>query len=191
MQAACLIAKNLACQRGGRRLFSALSLRLVAGEAALVNGANGAGKTSLLRVLAGLLRAEQGCVEWAGTVGLLDDRLALDGAEPLQAALVFWARIDGVAPAALADNLARVGLAGLGDVPVRYLSTGQKKRAALARLLGQRAGHWLLDEPLNGLDVAGVALVEELVAERRAAGGVVVLASHQPMALPGAQVVNV
>ena len=77
------------------------------------------------------------------------------------------------------------------DIPVRYLSTGQRKRAAFARMLGQGADNWLLDEPLNGLDAQGVTLVEQLIAEHRAKGGVVVVASHQPIDLPNAQVIDV
>jgi heme exporter protein A len=112
-------------------------------------------------------------------MGLVDERPALDPHQPLGKALALWQRIDGPA-----DNLAaRLGLAELMDVPVRYLSTGQKKRAALARLIGQRAPIWLLDEPLNGLDVKGVALVESLAADHCRTGGICVIASHQPMAL--------
>ncbi|MFN5903915.1 MAG: ATP-binding cassette domain-containing protein, partial [Novosphingobium sp.] len=98
----------------------------------------------------------------------------------------FWQRLDGAGDA----QLARLGLTALGEVPVRYLSTGQKKRAALARLLGQEAAIWLLDEPLNGLDTRGVALVEALVAEHCAAGGLALVASHQPIALPGGQAID-
>ena len=116
-------------------------------------------------------------------LGMLGDHAAI---EPLGRALAFWERIDGSA----AQETERLGLSSLLDVPVRYLSTGQRKRAALARLLGQRAETWLLDEPLNGLDRDGTALVEALVAEHRAAGGTVVAASHQPIALPGAQTLD-
>jgi len=97
------------------------------------------------------------------------------------AALAFWERFDGRA----ATATEALGLADLGDVPVRYLSTGQKKRAALARLIAQGAPIWLLDEPLNGLDSAAVQLVETLVANHCASGGLAVVASHQPIALPG------
>lgn len=120
-------------------------------------------------------------------MGLVDERPALDEHQPLGRALSFWSAIDETEPVALGP----VGLAGLEEVPVRYLSTGQRKRAAFARLLAQRADNWLLDEPLNGLDTEGVALVGSLIANHRAQGGVVVIASHQPVTLPDKQVIDV
>lgn len=196
MQGCSLAAHDLACRRGDRLLFAGLSLSLAAGEALHVLGANGIGKSSLLRILAGLLppsltyfesgtQPKRGTVAWQGSVGLLDGNLALDEHLPLGRALAFWRRVDGSEL-----DVERLGIGGLMDVPVRYLSTGQRKRAAFARLIGQADDHWLLDEPLNGLDNQGVALVEDLIAERRAAGGVVVVASHQPIALPEAQVLD-
>ncbi len=176
-----LVASNLACRRGDRLLFSALSLELAAGQALHVRGANGTGKTSLIRILAGLLRAFEGSVEHQGGMALLDQNLALDEHQPLGRALAFWQALDGDTGA----HLHRLGLAGLLEVPVRYLSTGQRKRAAMARLLGQRAQIWLLDEPLNGLDTQAVALVEEMLAEHCRAGGIALVASHQDFTLPG------
>ena len=172
-----LAATDLACRRGERLLFSGLPLALGPGEALQVSGPNGIGKSSLIRILAGLLRPFAGAVEREGAVGLLDERPALDGAVALGVALRFYHDIDHADQA-----LDRVGLHRLDDVPVRYLSTGQTKRAALARLIGQRASIWLLDEPLNGLDSGGVALVEELLAEHLAGGGLAVIASHHPLA---------
>lgn len=175
-----LTAKDLACRRGDRLLFARLSLDLAAGQALQVAGANGLGKSSLIRLLAGLMRPFAGGVERIGTLALVDEKPALDEHQPLGAALGFWSALDrGTAP------LDRLGIAGLMDVPVRYLSTGQRKRAALARLIGQQASVWLLDEPLNGLDTHGVTLVETLVGEHCAAGGIAVVASHQPFTLPG------
>ena len=188
MQASGLIARELFCRRGDRLLFGALDLAVERCGAVHLVGPNGIGKTSLLRMLAGLLAPSPpaGSLHWHGSVAYLDAKLALDEHLPLGQALEFWRKLDR------ADDLplTQLGLAELADVPVRFLSTGQRKRAGLARLLGQRADHWLLDEPLNGLDAAGAALVEQLIAARRAAGGVVIVASHQPLALPGAQVLD-
>ena len=181
MQARRLAARDIACRRGDRLLLRGLSFSLGAGEALQLAGANGIGKSSLMRILAGLLVPFAGTVEREGTIGLLDERPALDPHLPLGEALGFWQRLDGPHDNRAAD----LGLAGLEDVPVRYLSTGQKKRAALARLICQQAPLWLLDEPLNGLDTRGVALVEGLVAEHCAEGGIAVIASHQQIAVPG------
>ncbi len=181
MQARRLAARDIACRRGDRLLLRGLSFSLGAGEALQLAGANGIGKSSLMRILAGLLVPFAGTVEREGTIGLLDERPALDPHLPLGEALGFWQRLDGPHDNRAAD----LGLAGLEDVPVRYLSTGQKKRAALARLIGQQAPLWLLDEPLNGLDTRGVGLVEGLVAEHCAEGGIAVIASHQAIAVPG------
>lgn len=183
MQDCRIAANNLACRRGDRLLFRGLSFALSSGQALQLVGANGIGKSSLIRILAGLAPAYAGTVERAGTVGLVDERPALDPHKPLSEALQFWQRIDGPAD----NELAQLGLSALLDVPVRYLSTGQKKRAALARLLGQKAAVWLLDEPLNGLDTKGVALVEGLAAQHCRAGGICVIASHQPFKLADLQ----
>ena len=181
MQACRLTASDLSCQRGERLLFRGLSLALDAGEACQITGANGVGKSSLIRIVAGLLPPSAGSVDIAGTIGLIDERPALDPQQPLGKALAFWSRLDGQADAAMD----RLGLTNLLDVPVRYLSTGQKKRAALARLIGQSAAVWLLDEPLNGLDKDAVGLVEALASEHCAGGGICLIASHQSFALSG------
>lgn len=175
-----LAATDLACRRGERLLFRGLSFALGPGEALQVAGPNGIGKSSLIRILAGLLRPFSGTVERIGAIGLIDERPALDGYRPLGGALEFWATID--APAAPAPAL---GLDELLEIPVRYLSTGQRKRAALARLARQGAPVWLLDEPLNGLDVEAARACEALIADHCAQGGLAVIASHQPIAVPG------
>ncbi|MDB5725402.1 MAG: heme exporter, ATP-binding protein CcmA [Novosphingobium sp.] len=185
MQPCRLIVRDLACRRGERVLFAGLSLTLEPGEALHVRGPNGIGKSSLLRILAGLLPSFEGTVERDGAVALLDERPALDPLLPLGRALRFWAAMDGDAA-----DLEALGLGELIDVPVRYLSTGQKKRAALARLIGQRAPIWLLDEPLNGLDQHAVAVVEALVSEHCRRGGICVIASHQPFALDAAKLLD-
>lgn len=181
MQECRLAATDIACRRGDRVLLRDLGFSLGPGNALQLSGANGIGKSSLIRILAGLLRPFAGSVERSGSLGLVDERPALDPHLPLGRALGFWQRLDGPAD----NEAARLGLSGLDDVPVRYLSTGQRKRAALARLLGQQAQIWLLDEPLNGLDASGVTLVETLTAEHCREGGIAVIASHQPFALPG------
>lgn len=185
-----MTATDLACRRGDRVLFRGLSLALGPSEALQIRGVNGAGKTSLLRIVAGLLRPLAGQVSSTGAIGLLDEHPALDPHRALGAALAFWAEFDGVGFLARESIADRLGLGDLLDVPVRYLSTGQRKRAAFARLIGHGAAIWLLDEPLNGLDREAVGLVEELTTEHCSAGGICVVASHQPFALAGLQMLD-
>jgi heme exporter protein A len=178
-----LTAHDLACRRGERLLFRRLSFRLEAGAPCHVTGANGAGKTTLIRALAGLCTPYAGLVERVGALALLDERPGLDPDLPLGRALAFWFGLDSAA--ASTAIMARLRLEALAEVPVRYLSTGQKKRAALALVLGQAAPIWLLDEPLSGLDVASQDLVSELVHEHCQGGGIALIASHQPLDVPG------
>ncbi|MCH2487933.1 MAG: heme ABC exporter ATP-binding protein CcmA [Erythrobacter sp.] len=200
MQGAGLTARELYCRRGDRPLFGGLDLTLERGEALHLTGPNGIGKSSLIQILAGLRKPSdflaahgegltRGSVEWSGSVALLDGRLALDEAVTLQQALAFWARLDR-SENLTSEHAEMLGIEALMDVPVRYLSTGQRKRAGLARLLGQQADHWLLDEPLNGLDADSVATVEKLITQRRAEGGVIVVASHQAIVLPDASTLD-
>jgi heme exporter protein A len=178
-----LTAEDLACRRGDRLLFRRLSFRLEAGAACHVTGANGAGKTTLIRAVAGLTTPYAGRVTREGALALLGERSGLDPDLPVGRALDFWFALDGVADRAAI--MARLRLAGLAEVPVRYLSTGQTKRAALARVLGQAAPIWLLDEPLSGLDTASQGLVAALVREHCESGGIALIASHQPLDVPG------
>ena len=178
-----LAAENLACRRGERLLFRRLSFRLEAGMACHMTGANGAGKTTLIRALAGLTTPYAGEVRREGALALLAERTGLDPDLPLGRALAFWFDLDGVADRQAI--MARLRLEALAEVPVRYLSTGQQKRAALARVLGQAASVWLLDEPLSGLDTASQGLVSTLVREHCAGGGIALIASHQPLDVPG------
>lgn len=178
MQPCRLVAEDIACRRGDRVLLRGVGFALGPGDALHLAGPNGIGKSSLLRILAGLMRPYAGRVEASGAMALSDEHLPLDGHRPLAAALDFWRRIDG---AAGHDDL--FGLDDLGDVPVRYLSTGQRKRAALACIAASGAGIWLIDEPLNGLDAHWSGVVQIAIEAHRDRGGIAVIASHQPLAL--------
>ena len=181
MSDAALRLTDVACLRGGRMLFRGVSLTLGPGESALLTGPNGVGKSSLLRLCAGLLPAFAGTVDRRGGIALTDERLALDMDLPLATALAFWAQLDRAEPEAVSAALDAMALTRLADVPVRMLSTGQRKRAMLARVIASNAPIWLLDEPGNGLDSASTDLLGAAVAAHLASGGIVVAASHQPL----------
>ncbi|WP_370690777.1 heme ABC exporter ATP-binding protein CcmA [Falsiroseomonas sp.] len=191
-----LEARDLACWRGDRAIFAGLSFHLEAGGALLLLGANGAGKSSLLRLLAGLIPAAEGELLWEGADALADrvahaGRLRYlshqDALKPSLTArenLEFYAKLWG---GDVAAALQAVGLADLAELPARMLSSGQKRRLALARLALAPAPLWLLDEPTVGLDAASVTRLGGLLATHRAAGGAVIAATHLPLPLPGAR----
>jgi heme exporter protein A len=185
MQPCRLAARDLACRRGDRLLFKGVGFELQSGGALQLAGPNGIGKSSLMRILAGLLRPYAGQVEHDGLRALSDERPALDAHRPLGEALDFWRRIDRAGEAR-----ADFGLQDLLDVPVRFLSTGQRKRAALARLAASGAQIWLLDEPLNGLDKHWSTAVQAAIEAHRAQGGIAVIASHQPLQLQALRAVS-
>lgn len=166
--------ENVRLRRGRKLLFEGLDLALGAGEALHVSGPNGSGKSSLIRLAAGLLRAECGHVERAA-LALADEKLALDRELPLKRALSFWStNVDG--------PMNSLGIAHLAEVPVRLLSSGQAKRAALARVAASGAPLWLLDEPLNALDTDGAERLSSLIERHLSSGGAALIASHQPVA---------
>ncbi len=176
-----LFVEGLSCVRGGRILFRGLSFALQPGQAGLLTGPNGVGKSSLLRLLAGLLTPSAGLCHAPGTRALCDDRLALDEHLPLEQALHFWARLDGMGEADVASAMERAGLAYLAEVPVRYFSTGQRQRARLARTYLSGAKLWLLDEPANGLDSDSVTQLGAVLQDHLDGGGIILAASHIPL----------
>lgn len=171
---ALLQGQGLALVRGGKLLFEELELELGAGEAIHLTGPNGSGKSSLIRLIAGLLRPNAGRIERV-EAALADEALALDSELPLRRALEFWRG------PRLGDAMTAFHLDDLAQVPVRLLSTGQAKRARLARVMASGAPLWLLDEPLNGLDRDGAERLDAAIAAQRRAGGAVVAASHHPL----------
>jgi heme exporter protein A len=193
-----LVGEGLACRRGGRPVFAGLNCRLPAGGALLLTGANGSGKSSLLRLLATLLAPAAGRLLWQGSPVAQDDagyRTALhyvghlDGLKPSLTGLEmlgFWAALRGVPAPAAEPALAAFGLDDVVNFPCRWLSAGQRRRLALARLVAAPAPIWLLDEPTAALDADGEARLVAAIAEHRAAGGRVAIATHQPLTLPGA-----
>lgn len=201
---AALEARAISCVRGERELFSGLHLQVFAGQCLHIRGENGVGKTSLLRLLTGLASPDSGEVLWNGhpikkeaseyhsKLLFLGHRDALK--EDLSAIenLRMYAAIDGIA---LSEQdafsaLWRFGLKGREDLPVNYLSAGQKKRVLMARMVTRRAQVWILDEPFNALDSHAAQELQGLIAEHLEGNGLVLLTSHQPLAIPGLRVLD-
>ena len=171
---------NVAVMRGNRLLLRGLSVAARAGDVIWIRGANGCGKSSLLRLVAGLLTIMSGTIHAEGRMALADENLALDANVPLGAALRFWADLDGASADARHAALTDMDLQNLLHIPVRFLSTGQRKRASIARVLASNADIWLMDEPYNGLDSANCARLDQAIIARAASGGIVLVAAHQP-----------
>ncbi len=190
-----LAGHGLVCERGGRTVFSGLDFAVAGGSALLVTGRNGAGKSSLLRMIAGLVHIaggsftfdngepERTIAEQAHYLGHLD---ALKPSLSVIENLRFWSRFLGTGGAAPADALEAVGLAGLSDLPAAYLSAGQRRRLSIARLLAVKRPIWLLDEPTSALDAAAQDRLAELMHAHLAGGGLIVAATHAPIGLSSA-----
>jgi heme exporter protein A len=191
-----LSAAELACHRGGRDVFSGVSFALGSGEALMIGGRNGAGKSSLLRLIVGLLRAAAGRITLEGgdpelsvaeQAHYLGHQDALKGSLSVAENLRFWADFLGAGPAQADAALDAVDLGAVAGLPAAYLSAGQRKRLSIARLIAVARPIWLLDEPTSSLDAAAQDRLAQLMQAHLAGGGLVVAASHGPIGLAGAQ----
>ncbi len=192
-----LVADNLAGARGGETVFSGISFSLGAGEALAVTGPNGVGKSTMLRMIAGLLPLETGSVrleeaeapfdELAGAIHYLGHLNAMKTALSVTENLAFWRDFNGEPHLSVLEALEMVGLDTIGHLPFGYLSTGQKRRAAIAKLLVSYRPVWLLDEPTAGLDKASEKQFAELMEAHLDDGGIIVAATHLALGLKQAQ----
>jgi heme exporter protein A len=191
-----LKADNLACNRGGREVFAGLNFSLSGGEALVVTGRNGAGKSSLLRMIAGLVHVAAGRLELEG--GEPDASIAeqahyvghQDAVKPSLTVgenLKFWAQYLGASEPATDPALQAVDLAPLANLPAAYLSAGQRRRLSIARLVAVPRPLWLLDEPTSALDVPSQNRLADLMRSHLAGGGMIVAAAHGPIGLERAR----
>lgn len=189
-----LEAENLAGERGGETIFAGLSFALSEGEALVVTGPNGSGKSTLLRIICGLLLPEAGKVELSedGTVlpvraacHYLGHQNAMKPALSVRENLSFWQKFNGAAQTEIDEALEAVDLPGVEHLPFGYLSTGQKRRVSIAKLLVSHRPLWIVDEPTAGLDKASEARFAELMRGHMRDGGMIVAATHIPLGLEG------
>jgi len=187
-----LVLDDLAGGRGGRVLFAGVSLRLGAGEAAVLRGPNGAGKTTLLMIVAGIVRPFAGSAKieggdpelrWETDIAHLPHRPAIKARLTVAENLKFWADLNGASRGNVEPALEQVGLAAIAGLDAGYLSAGQMRRLALARVLAAERPVWLLDEPTAALDASGEALVARLIDAQLARGGIVLAATHHDLGL--------
>jgi heme exporter protein A len=191
-----LSASDLACVRSGRNIFSDLNFSLDSGAALQVSGNNGAGKSSLLRMIAGLVRIVHGRIELQGgepELSVAEQSHFLGHQDPIKPALSvtenlqFWTAYLGAGGLSPAAAIAAVALDEIADLPAAYLSAGQRRRLSIARLLAVRRPIWLLDEPTSSLDAAGQARLAEFLRAHLSGGGLIIAATHGPIGLEGAQ----
>ena len=187
-----LSGSGVRCVRGGREVFSGLDFAASAGEALAVTGRNGSGKTSLLRLIAGLLTPEGGSIGLEGGEGeltlpeqahFLGHRDALKPALSVMENLAFWREFLGGEAFDLRECLVAVGLDHAAGLPAAFLSAGQRRRLSIARLLAARRPVWLLDEPTNALDTSGQAMFATLMGDHLARGGLIIAATHAPLGI--------
>jgi heme exporter protein A len=187
-----LSGRNVRCVRGGREVFSGLNFETSSGEALAVTGPNGSGKTSLLRLIAGLLTTADGAIELEGgdpeltlpeQAHYLGHRDALKSALSVVENLSFWRDFLGGEVFDAKMSLAAVGLDHAGELPAAFLSAGQRRRLSMARLLTVRRPIWLLDEPTSALDADGQTMFASLMREHLARGGLIVAATHAPLGI--------
>jgi len=187
-----LSGRGIRCVRGGREVFSGLDFAVTSGEALAVTGANGSGKTSLLRIIAGLLALAGGSIDLEGGEGeltlaeqahYLGHRDAMKPALSVLENLSFWRNFLGGEVFDAGQSLEQVGIAHAARLPAAYLSAGQRRRLSIARLIAVRRPIWLLDEPTSALDAAGQTLFTAVMRDHLARGGIVIAATHAPLGI--------
>jgi len=191
-----LSATDLACRRGGRDVFAGVSFSVASGESLTIRGRNGAGKSSLLRMVVGLVRVAGGRLALEGgdpelTVGEQAHYLGhLDALKPalsVEENLRFWSAFLGTIVSDLSEPLRAVGLDALADLPAAYLSAGQRRRLSIARLLAVKRPLWLLDEPTSTLDAAAQTRLGEIMHAHLAGGGIILAATHSALPFENAR----
>jgi heme exporter protein A len=187
-----LLATDLACIRGGREVLAGVSFTIAAGQALVVLGPNGVGKSSLLRLMAGLVRRTGGTIVLEGgdpelsvpeQAHYLGHQDALKPSLTVRENLTFWAQMLGAGTSAIAQALTTVGLGSIVDLPAGYLSAGQRRRLSIARLATVKRPIWLLDEPTTALDTGSQAMLAQLMGEHLKGGGLILAAAHGPIGL--------
>ncbi len=173
-----IMMNNLACMRSNRLIYQHISIQIGAREILWVKGRNGSGKSTLLRQISSLLPILAGQLEVNGDIALTDETLTFDPNLPLEKALRFWVDLDGSSLTKLDDAMQLFDLVLLSDIPVRLLSTGQRKRANLARIFASEAKIYLLDEPYNGLDQDNITALDKAMMQHQKTGGITIIASH-------------